>query len=340
MSHQQLISTTNESVMISSINSIQGMRKRCLVLGGLGFIGTHLVKALLDLGFKVRCFERPHTSSVMADFFKHPEFELFEGDFSSEADVAEAIKNCDFCYHLVSTTLPKSSNLDPVFDVESNLIGTIRLLQHAVDNGVQKVIFISSGGTVYGMPMELPIPENHLTDPTCSYGITKLAIEKYFALFHHLHGLDYTVLRLANPYGEGQRTLSQQGAIAVFLGKILRGETIEIWGDGSVVRDYIHVSDVVDALLLSLEPSNGKHLFNIGSGTGHSLNEIISTIEDVTHCRAIVNYLDSRVFDIPVNILDINKAQALSGWHPKINLVTGIERFYKWLNIDDSWLNK
>ncbi|HEH9440953.1 TPA: NAD-dependent epimerase/dehydratase family protein [Aeromonas sobria] len=320
--------------MISSITNIQGLGKRCLVLGGLGFIGTHLVKALLDLGFKVRCFERPHTNAVMADFFQHPNFELFEGDFASETDVAEAIKNCDFCYHLVSTTLPKSSNLDPVFDIESNLIGTIRLLQHAVDNGVQKVIFISSGGTVYGTPMELPILENHPTDPTCSYGITKLAIEKYFALFHHLHGLDYTVLRLANPYGEGQRIHSQQGAIAVFLGKILRGETIEIWGDGTVVRDYIHVSDVVDSLLLSLAASNGSHLFNIGSGTGNSLNEIISTIESVTNCRAIVNYSDSRAFDIPVNILNINKAKNLSGWSPKVNLETGIERFYKWLNVE------
>ncbi|HEA3090938.1 TPA: NAD-dependent epimerase/dehydratase family protein [Aeromonas salmonicida] len=320
--------------MISSITNIQGLGKRCLVLGGLGFIGTHLVKALLDLGFKVRCFERPHTNSVMADFFQHPNFELFEGDFASETDVAEAIKNCDFCYHLVSTTLPKSSNLDPVFDIESNLIGTIRLLQHAVDNGVQKVIFISSGGTVYGTPMELPILENHPTDPTCSYGITKLAIEKYFALFHHLHGLDYTVLRLANPYGEGQRIHSQQGAIAVFLGKILRGETIEIWGDGTVVRDYIHVSDVVDSLLLSLAASNGNHLFNIGSGIGNSLNEIISTIERVTNCRAIVNYSDSRDFDIPVNILNINKAKNLSGWSPKVTLENGIERFYKWLNVE------
>lgn len=320
--------------MISSITNIQGLGKRCLVLGGLGFIGTHLVKALLDLGFKVRCFERPHTNSVMADFFQHPNFELFEGDFASETDVAEAIKNCDFCYHLVSTTLPKSSNLDPVFDIESNLIGTIRLLQHAVDNGVQKVIFISSGGTVYGTPMELPILENHPTDPTCSYGITKLAIEKYFALFHHLHGLDYTVLRLANPYGEGQRIHSQQGAIAVFLGKILRGETIEIWGDGTVVRDYIHVSDVVESLLLSLAASNGNHLFNIGSGIGNSLNEIISTIERVTNCRAIVNYSDSRDFDIPVNILNINKAKNLSGWSPKVTLENGIERFYKWLNVE------
>jgi UDP-glucose 4-epimerase len=215
--------------------------------------------------------------------------------------------------------------------VESNVVGTIRLLHHAVENRLQKVIFVSSGGTVYGTPTETPISESHPTDPVCSYGITKLMIEKYLALFQKLHGLDYTVLRLANPFGEGQRVSATQGAIAVFLGKVLQGDPVEIWGDGSVVRDYVYISDVVDALLLSIAPSKGGHVFNIGSGCGHSLNEVLSTIEEATQRRAIRRYRDARIFDVPTNVLSIDAARKFLGWRPQVSFSTGIKRFAQWL---------
>lgn len=312
--------------------------KRCLVLGGRGFIGSHLVTALLNRGFQVRCLDRPHVKPIGESYLDNSNFELYEGDFSSETDLSEAIKDCDFCYHLVSTTLPKSSNADPVFDVESNVIGTIRLLSHAVENGVQKIVFSSSGGTVYGTPLESPIPETHPTNPLCSYGITKLTIEKYLALFCTLHKLDYTVLRLSNPYGEGQRTLASQGAIAVFLGKVLRNEPVEIWGDGSVVRDFIHISDVIDALVSSLTPSNERHVFNIGSGHGRSLNEVLTTIENVTNRQVIRRYLSSRAFDIPVNVLSIDAARESLGWYPKVDFAVGLEKFAKWLLTNEEFL--
>lgn len=205
------------------------------------------------------------------------------------------------------------------------------MLTLALEAGVKKVIFVSSGGTVYGEPTQVPIPETHATDPVCSYGIAKLAIEKYLALFHHLHGLDYTVLRLANPFGEGQRTHASQGAIAVFLGKVLRDEPIEIWGDGSVVRDYIHVADVVQALLAALEPSTQEHVFNIGSGRGHSLNEVLDTIEKITGRVAIRKYLPGRGFDVPLSVLNIDRAKNVLGWAPAVGFEEGVERFVKWM---------
>ncbi|MFJ5285032.1 NAD-dependent epimerase/dehydratase family protein [Pseudomonas sp. NPDC088429] len=304
---------------------------RSLVLGGRGFIGTHLIDALLDQGHAVRCFDRPNVVELGESHATHADFELFEGDFTSEADVTEALRDCDVCYHLVSTTLPKSSNADPVFDVESNLVGTVRLLNLALKAGIKKVVFVSSGGTVYGDPVQVPIPETHATDPACSYGITKLAIEKYLALFHRLHGLDYTVLRLANPYGEGQRTHANQGAVAVFLGKVLRDEPIEIWGDGSVVRDYVHVADVVQALLASLEPSRDEHVFNIGSGHGHSLNDVLDTIERITGRKADRHYLSARGFDVPVSVLSIERARQSLGWEPAVEFDEGLQRFVTWL---------
>lgn len=304
---------------------------RCLVLGGRGFIGSHLVDALLVNGHFVRCFDRPHVAPLGDAHMSNPNFELYEGDLVSEADVTQALVGCDVCFHLVSTTLPKSSNADPVFDVESNVLGTVRLLTHAVRSGLTKVIFVSSGGTVYGVPKQLPILESHPTDPVCSYGITKLAIEKYLGLFKQLHGLDYTVLRIANPFGERQRTHASQGAVAVFLGKVLRGEPVEIWGDGSVVRDYIHIADVVDALLAALERASNEHVFNIGSGRGHSLNEVIDAIENVTGKVADRRYLPGRVFDVPVSVLAIERAQRSLAWSPRINFDQGLAKFADWM---------
>lgn len=308
-----------------------GTPKRCLVLGGRGFIGSHLVDALLHAGYPVRCFDRPHVAPLGHAHLTNPNFELYEGDFASEADVAEALDGCEICYHLVSTTLPKSSNADPVFDVETNVLGTIRLLTHAVKAGVKKVIFVSSGGTVYGVPAQIPISETHPTDPICSYGITKLAIEKYLGLFKELHNLDYTVLRIANPFGERQRTHASQGAVAVFLGKVLRGESVEIWGDGSVVRDYIYIADVVDALLAALDRTGSEHVFNIGSGRGHSLNEVLDSIEKATGRSALRRYIPGRAFDVPTSVLCIERAKHSLGWSPQVGFEQGLSRFADWL---------
>jgi UDP-glucose 4-epimerase len=300
-------------------------------LGGRGFIGSHLIGALLKRGYFVRCFDRPNIQPLNDSHLHDDRFELFEGDFVSEADVAGALAGCDSCFHLVSTTLPKSSNADPVFDVESNVLGTIRLLAQATQSGLKKIVFVSSGGTVYGVPDQIPILETHVTDPVCSYGISKLAVEKYLHLFHVLHGLDYTVLRLANPFGEGQRVHASQGAVAVFLGKVLRGEPVEIWGDGSVVRDYVYIGDVVNALLAALERTTEQHLFNIGSGRGHSLNELLQSIENVTGRRADRRYLPGRQFDVPVNVLSIARAREFLDWSPKVSFENGLRNFSDWL---------
>jgi len=305
--------------------------KHCLVLGGRGFIGSHLVDALLVRGYRVRCFDRPHIVPLGDSHLSNPNFELHEGDFVSEADVIMALEGCDVCFHLVSTTLPKSSNADLVFDIESNVLGTVRLLTHAVAMGVRKVIFVSSGGTVYGIPTQVPISETHQTNPICSYGIMKLAIEKYLGLFRQLHGLDYTVLRIANLFGERQRTRASQGAVAVFLGKVWRGESVEIWGDGSVVRDYVYIVDVVNALIAAIDRTGDEHVFNIGSGRGISLNDLLDSIENVTGLSVIRRYMPGRKFDVPVNVLCIARAKQTLGWSPQVNFKIGLRRFADWL---------
>jgi len=306
------------------MNKIQ---QRCLVLGGCGFIGSHLVDALLARGDLVRVLDRP---KVPLQNEKGKELiELVEGDFTSEADVASAVQDCDICFHLISTTSPKTSNADPVFDIETNLMSTVRLLRHAVSAGVKKVIFMSSGGTVYGVSRYLPIDENHPTNPISSYGITRLAIEKYLELYRQQYGLEYIVLRAANPYGKRQSITTSLGAASIFLDKVMRGKNVEIWGDGSNIRDYIHVSDIVSALLLTMNYKGDHQVFNIGSGQGITLNDLLDCIERVTGCKANRIYKAARAFDVAANVLSIERAKTKLNWTPQIHLMDGLERMRK-----------
>lgn len=303
---------------------------KCLILGGGGFLGSHLSEALLSEGHSVRIFDRPNLHRFR--IFNPSELvEWFEGDFINREQVSQAVSGCDVVYHLISTTLPSSSNENPFYDVETNVLGTLHLLEAAKECGVRKIIFVSSGGTIYGIPREVPIKESHPTQPICSYGITKLAIEKYISLFHLLHGMEYCILRLANPYGERQRIAASQGAVAVFLDRALRHEKINIWGDGSVVRDYFHISDAVTALIKALAYKGRERVFNIGSGKGYSLNEIVETIEKQIGVVVERAYFPARAFDVPVNILDISKAAEFLNWRPKVSFAEGLSRTVEWL---------
>lgn len=311
---------------------------KILVLGGNGFIGSHLVDALVKEECSVKVFDRPNTTIL--NNVVRPNVQMIEGDITSDADMAAAVSGCDICFHLVSTVLPKSSNQDPAFDIETNLLGTIRLLNYAVKAGIKKIIFLSSGGTVYGVPMRLPINEEHPTNPICSYGISKLAIEKYLHLYYQLYGIDYTVLRLSNPYGERQRTLSTQGAVAVFLGKALRNEIVEVWGDGSVVRDYIHVSDVVSAMLKSISYNGSNRVLNIGSGFGMSVNNILDEIECVIGAKVVRQYTKGRTFDVPSSVLAIDRAMTVLKWKPQVPFLEGVQRMVSWLESERLLSNK
>jgi UDP-glucose 4-epimerase len=307
------------------------MKKRFLILGGAGFIGSHLCDALLAMGHLVRVFDRLNVPPYRV-FSEQESIEWIQGDFSSAADIEQAVNGCQVVFHLVSTTLPKSSNDDPIYDVESNVVGTLKLLDAARRTGVEKVIFVSSGGTVYGVPEYVPIPETHSTNPVSSYGIGKLAIEKYLHLYQVLHGLDYAILRLANPFGERQRANAAQGAVAVFMNRAIQHQPIEIWGDGSVVRDYIYIADVVDALIKAAFYRGKERLFNIGSGQGKSLNDILTAIELLLDYPVPRTYLAGRAFDVPANVLDIAHAQKHLDWFPQVSFEDGLARTLRWLS--------
>ena len=253
---------------------------KCVIFGGGGFIGSTIADRLLKDGHELRIFERPRVVPYR-EFESSEKVEWMTGDFSSTHDVSDAVDGADVVLHLVSTTLPKGSNDDPIYDVQTNVVASLQMLNAMVARKVGRIVFISSGGTVYGNPVYLPIDEKHPTDPLVSYGITKLAIEKYLHLFEHLHGIKAISLRVANPYGERQRIETAQGAVGVFLHRAISGIPLDIWGDGTVTRDYIHVSDVAEAFVQAIDYRGAKRTFNISSGVGVSLNELIGMMEVV-----------------------------------------------------------
>jgi UDP-glucose 4-epimerase len=304
-----------------------------VVLGGAGFLGSHLTEALLAKGHRVRVFDRENVDLRNLDGVTGP-WEFVGGDLGSESDQERAVVGATSLFHLVSTTIPATSNQDPAFDVETNLLATVRLLERARREKIERIVFVSSGGTVYGRPVRIPIDEDHPTEPLVSYGVVKLAVEKYLGLYHHLHGLSYKILRLSNPYGPRQRAGGAQGAATVFLARVQAGKPIEIWGDGAVVRDYVFVSDAVEGILAAHEHSATSGTYNIGSGEGTSLKDLVTAIKDVTGREIDVRYTPGRAFDVPANVLDIARARRDLGWAPRTSLKEGLRRTWEWLERD------
>ena len=300
------------------------------IFGGGGFIGSAIADRLLKDGHELRIFERSRVEPYR-QFDDDEKVEWLTGDLMSIFDVNRVIDGVDVVMHLVSTTLPKSSNDDPVYDVQSNLVATLQLLDAMVAKKVSKIVFISSGGTVYGDPEYLPIDEKHPTEPRVSYGITKLAIEKYLLMYQKLHGIKANILRVTNPYGERQRVETAQGAIGVFLNKALLDQPIEIWGDGSVTRDYIYIGDVAEAFSCAMNYNGSTSVFNISSGIGTSLNELIAILEDTLGREINRSYLPGRSFDVPVSVLSNSLAYQELGWQPKLNINEGIAKTAEWL---------
>jgi UDP-glucose 4-epimerase len=307
---------------------------RAVVLGGNGFIGSHLVDRLIASKWQIVVYDR------VLERYRPPidGVDYVIGDLGNQKLLSATLPRTDVVFHLASTTIPQSSNESPVFDIMSNLVETVQLLERCVEHHVGRVVFLSSGGTVYGLPKTLPITESHSTEPITSYGIVKLAVEKYLHLFRHLYGLSYVILRPSNPYGRRQNPLGNQGAITVFLGNIARGVPITVWGDGEVVRDYFHVSDLAEACFLAATSATSCTGFNVGSGRGVSLNQLLDIIRSVVQMPFQVIRLPSRAFDVPRLILDSRTAAAELNWTPKIALDDGIHDTWDWIR-QLKWLN-
>lgn len=302
---------------------------RALVIGGNGFIGSHLVDKLIGRGDEVVVFDlyerryEPIPSQV----------HFIRGDLNQAYLIREALTGVDIVFHLAWATIHEVSNQDPAADVTTNLIPTIHLLEACRQADIHRVIFTSSGGTIYGPARKWPIPETHPQNPINAYGITKLAVEKYLQMFKHLYGLDYVIFRPSVPYGPRQNPLARQGAVAVFLHRVARGLPITIWGDGSVTRDYFYISDLAEALIASAEREFDEyHIFNIGGAEEVSLLQLLSLVEKTVDKRAHVEFSPARSFDVPRIVLDTHLARQELDWQPKVPLARGLAQTWNWMS--------
>lgn len=296
------------------------------VFGAGGFIGTNVCAALSLAGAKVHCFGRRSRLAIPYE----PQ-SWFEAEFTDIDAVKAAVAGADFVIHLLGGSSPAVYNNAPAQEVMANIIPSLGLLDACRNAGVGRVIFLSSGGTVYGPDVMTPTNETAPTNPISAYGIGKLAVEKYLGLFHHLFGLDYRVLRVANPFGPYQLPNRGQGFIAQAIQCALDHEPIEIWGDGSIVRDYIYVADVANAVVRSLLHRGDERVFNIGSNVGLSLLDVISSIEHVVDKPFDITFLGSRPVDVQCSILDTSRAETSLGWKPQTDFLYALENTKNWL---------
>lgn len=299
------------------------------VLGANGFLGARLVERLGRDGHTLHAFDRSFDLQRISTW--GPKTRCLKGDFSVQTDFTELLEGCDVVFHLISTTIPSTSTSNPMADVQGNLLPTLNLLEQMRTSRVRKIVFPSSGGTVYGEPRYLPIDEAHPTEPIVAYGATKLAIEKFLHVYRHSYALQPVCLRISNPFGPGFNARSPQGAVGIFLLRALRGEPIEIWGNGRVQRDYIYIDDVMDAFVAAMRYQGDVPVFNISTGVPTTLLELLDHIAQVNGVPPQILWKEGRVFDVNANVLSNCLAGQELQWQPRVSLSDGIRLTRDWV---------
>lgn len=252
---------------------------KALVIGANGFIGSHLVDALVRDGHQVSAFDRFRNE---APAYASPHVPTIVGDFENRDDLNRAVSGQDYVFHFLSTTSPATAENDPTLDLRTNVAQTVELLEACVAASIKHFYYASTGGAIYGSQGHSQYFETDRTLPISPYGIGKLTIENYLGYFGAKHGLNSTIFRISNPYGGRQRANRKQGLIPIALRHIALGEPVTRLGDGEMVRDYIYVDDLVRMIAGVVEREPGHVVYNVGSGTGHTVNEVLQSLRRVT----------------------------------------------------------
>lgn len=300
-----------------------------LVIGGGGYIGAYLVPMLITRGRRVTVLGRsakphyalPETASYVA------------GDFGQRELISGLLDRHQEVIHLAYATVPNTSFENPLADLLQNLPPTVQLFSEVADRG-GKLLLISSGGTVYGEAVKLPICEDHPTKPISPYGVTKLTLENYAHLYAVTHGLRFVCIRPANAYGVGQRPFIGQGFISTAIASVMRGMPIKIFGKDGTIRDYIYVSDLAAGIVSALEHGRISETYNLGAGVGRSNKEVIHILSSLMKemgFEILVDHLPERAFDVKANVLDSSKLQLHTGWKPEIAIEQGLRLTSEWI---------
>lgn len=296
---------------------------KIVVTGGAGFIGSHVVDRYIAAGHEVVVIDdlsSGHRQNL------HPAATLYELDIREPAiaQVFEAERPDVLNHHAAQIDVRRSVK-EPQFDADVNIIGSLNLLDAARTYDVQKVIYISTGGAVYGEPEYLPCDEEHPINPICEYGASKHAVEHYLYMYKHNYGLDYTILRYPNVYGPRQDPHGEAGVVAIFIGQMLTDGQVTINGSGDQERDFVYVKDCAQANLLALEHGSGG-IYNLGEGRGTSVNEVFTKLKSLTGYQRIPVHGPPKTGETFRIYLDATRARQSLGWRPETSLETGLAK--------------
>ena len=297
--------------------------RHCCVIGGTGFIGSYVVHQLSMTDRRVTVIGR----SALPRGYIPKNVRYCAGDYGDKAFLTNVISDADEIINLAYSSVPKTSFDDPVFDIQSNLPSAVALFQVAAQLNINKIVLVSSGGTVYGNAKTASIDETHLTNPVSPYGITKLAIEKYGLMFNAINDLPLVIARPGNAYGSGQIPFSGQGFIATAIGSVLQGKPITLFGKTGTIRDYIHVTDVARGIVALLTDGDVGQCYNIGSNVGRSNLDIIDALRPLAGQIGMdlqVQVLPERKFDVSTNVLNSRKLTSDTGWTEKMSFCEGL----------------
>lgn len=295
------------------------------VYGATGFIGRNLMRHLVSGG------RRPLGASHVFDTAFIDEFssqaELVAMDIQDPLSVAAALEGVETVIQLISTSSPALQNHNMEADIQNNVIPHIQFIRNAISAGVKRYVFISSGGTVYGKGHRAPITEATPTNPLSSHGLTKLVIEKYLQMFGVVNDLDFTILRLSNPYGPGQTFKKGQGLIPAILMRHANGQPITVYAEGKAARDFIFIDDVVEAIIKAIDVEGaGKSILNIGTGQARTVLSVIEALEDIMGVTFDKIFAGTRSTDVDISTLDITKAKQVLNWQPVTEFAEGLHR--------------
>jgi len=297
---------------------------KVLVTGGAGFIGSHVVDALISAGYEVVVVDDLSTGNLAN---LNPAATFYQVDIRSPqlAEVFEKERS-DYVDHHAAQMDVRRSIADPLFDAEVNVIGSINLIECCRRYGVKRLIYISTGGAVYGEPEYLPCDEAHPVNPICPYGASKHTVEHYLYMYQQNYGLDYIVLRYPNVYGPRQDPHGEAGVVAIFTGQMLAGGQVVINGDGEQQRDFVYVEDCAQANLMAMTSQNANQIYNLGYGRGTTVNEIFTTLKNITGYQLAATHGPAKVGETRQIYLDATKAQKELGWKPTVDLEEGLQR--------------
>ncbi|MGD1994429.1 MAG: NAD-dependent epimerase/dehydratase family protein [Anaerolineae bacterium] len=296
---------------------------RILVTGGAGFIGSHVVDAYIEAGHRVVVVD-DLSSGSRANL--NPAVTFYELDIRQpELREIFAAEQPDVVNHHAAQIDVRRSVSEPAFDADVNVLGSINLLECACAVGLPKVIYISSGGAIYGEPERLPCDEAHPVHPLSPYGVSKYAVEQYLHTYRESYGLDYTVLRYANVYGPRQDPHGEAGVVAIFSDQMLADERPTIYGSGEQARDFVYVADCARANLLALNQGSGR-AYNLGTGRATSINALAALLKETTGYQGSVAHGPAKSGEVFCITLDAGRAWEELGWRPEVTLNEGLQR--------------